>query len=372
MATEKAKAPGLHAIVIGVNNYPHLPTGTGPGKRNEYGKLNQLVSPALSAQAISSWLLNEREASQIKLRSLHLLSSSAIANAPTGDIEFAHAAPTINNVAKAIRKWKSLGDKSAENVLLFYFCGHGFRFGQTDSLLCQDFGQKTSNHFKGALDVQGLLLGMQTCNAQRQLYFFDACRTDMTDFMRQPYSCGEAVINPTGLLLQPGRQIALWASTPRNKAYGYLDGRASVFAEGVIAAFRGAAARPAGNGFEINTSRLKEAIDEYTRARGKGVDQVVHLDHAVRDFAIADLSGNPIVPVSVACRDATLHKEAKFLCAATAAAGSCVMRRDELHEESWDFEVLMGQYDFTAHFDNNNSLIATNEQVQPPYRRVLL
>ena len=46
--------PQLHALVIGVNDYPHLIGGTGAPAPNTYGQ-GQLSSPGISAQAIADW-----------------------------------------------------------------------------------------------------------------------------------------------------------------------------------------------------------------------------------------------------------------------------------------------------------------------------
>src|SRR5689334_7184092 len=81
--------PRLHALVIGVADYPHLGGGTGAPARNPLG-LSQVSTPRPTAIEIIKWLYTSYNNSDCKLGSLEALISpsstiDAIPNCPNGE-----------------------------------------------------------------------------------------------------------------------------------------------------------------------------------------------------------------------------------------------------------------------------------------------
>src|ERR1044071_6971500 len=127
------RGPATHAIVIGMGYYAHLKGGSGKKFRNAVG-LGQLTSPPLSAHAVARWLIEEYHHHHKPLGSVSLLCSDS----NNRGFEFtvngrkrsaAVPAATMNEVQQAIWNWHALGNTNANNLLLFYFCGHGVALG---------------------------------------------------------------------------------------------------------------------------------------------------------------------------------------------------------------------------------------------------
>lgn len=363
--------PGLHAVVIGVNLYRHL-KGGGDTERPQFERLTQLVSPVHSALRLGRWLMNERVDVTSPLRSLQVLVTSPQDNA--ADLVAAGVAcvaPTMENVKNAFLDLMRRGNEFPANKLLVYFCGHGLSFSGTDTLLTEDFASNEWDSFEHAVNVDYLLGGMSHCAAGSQLFLFDSCRVDGKLFPPVPARFGQPIINLERLQSVDSKQVSIWASNVGHRATGYKDGRPSVFSEAVIAALLGAAARRERSRYLINTSRMKEAIDAYVRARAQGVRQVTELRSTTFDFAIAELQNPPIVPVTVRCLDDSFLPDAQFsYWSHPRRQGDIALQSRAPADVPWHVDIAMGLYDFDAHFAGSDQPYTLNEQVEPPYSHV--
>ncbi|MGU7884617.1 hypothetical protein ACV22Y_32770 [Burkholderia sp. AW50-3] len=363
--------PGLHALVIGVNLYRHL-DGGGGAERLKFKGLAQLLSPVHSALHLARWLTNERVDATSPLRSLQVLVTSPQDNAT--DLLSAGVpcvAPTMANIKDAFFQLMRRGSEFTENKLLVYFCGHGLSFAGTDTLLTEDFGANEWDDFEHAVNVDYLLGGMSHCKAGSQLFLFDSCRVDGKIFPPVPRSFGEPIINLERLQSVDAKQVSIWAANVGQRAIGYKDGRPSVFSEGVIAALRGAAARRERSRYLINTSRMKEAIDAYVRARARGIKQITELRNTTYDFAIAELQNPPIIPVTVHCQDEAVLPDAEFSCwSYPRKPGEEALQSRAPENVPWHVDIAMGLYDFDARFVAQNRVDTRNEEVEPPYSHV--
>lgn len=371
MAHKKAatESPTLHALVIGVGHYPHLEDG-GKTERKEYSGMGQLASPPVSARKVVDWLLHERDSADCPLGSLEILVSSPdIFGLPTpDDVEVRVAAPTMSNLRAAVGRWKRSAEKHPDNRSLFYFCGHGLSAGFDDTLLLEDFGRSSLNPFAGAVNVAGFLAAMKTSKVQNQLYFFDACRVERL-YTQQQY--GDSLVGPQAAYSGQANQVSLWASSPMREARGYKDGRASVFAEAVIAALQGAAAERVRGRYQVSTSSLKRAIDAYVGARAPGARQVVDLRSVTIDFPLGDLS-EPVIPVTVRCRTETLNRDATFSYwrSPRLEDSEAVETRERGHDGPWHTQVALGKYFFGAEFHDATGYTEGEEDAYPPYLHV--
>ncbi|MER9771244.1 caspase family protein [Mesorhizobium sp. M0220] len=147
--------------------------------------MEQLTSPPISARLFASWLTSENFRNPTKpLASVALLLSEA-APAPfldprNGASKFDVALADSANVRLAITEFFKRGDENADNLLIFYFCGHGIAAGTDTALLLSDYGANPLNALERAIDFRRLRIGMGRCKASEQCFFIDACRASPT------------------------------------------------------------------------------------------------------------------------------------------------------------------------------------------------
>lgn len=139
---KKVHGPALHAFVIGVGHYRHLPGGSGTILKNPLG-LDQITEPPLSARAVLEWLTRDYypHSEGPPLGSIELLLSQH------GGYQYKGAAvdeATLPNAEAAAYSWYQKCDSRHGNVAFFYFCGHGLQRDK-QYLLLEDFGQAPMN-----------------------------------------------------------------------------------------------------------------------------------------------------------------------------------------------------------------------------------
>ena len=173
---DSAAGPGTHALIVGVGNYPHL-IGGGADLYPEHGGMMQLSSPPLSALAFAEWLTSSFSHPDKPLASVHMIAGA------NGPVEFEHPQsgvktvlerPTFENLRQAVREWKARGDSHPDNLMLFYFCGHGIANGPDLALILEDFGVDPDTALEYALDFRRFRLGMERCKARHQCFLIDA------------------------------------------------------------------------------------------------------------------------------------------------------------------------------------------------------
>lgn len=361
--------PATHAIVIGVGDYPHLVEGTGPLTQKN-GGLGQLSSPPVSALTFAKWLLDEFNNPHIPLASLSLLTSDAAGQ------QFCHpklAAPvtpvkaTNANTVKALRAWKALGDSNEDNLMLFFFCGHGVARGLDGlSLLLCDYGEIADMPMEGAIDFAAFQRGMAQCAASRQCFFVDACR-QISDIARNTSASGNKVIQDD--INRPFESdwnyAVLFSTVEGERAYGRRD-KPSFYTEELIKGLNGTAAnnRNASGEWRIGTSDLNLAIHRGLSLRGKKIK-----NPAVRlvEFEFHVPKGKPIVPVTIFCDPQDDNELAELFCEQN---GSVVDRRDPA-PEPWTTNLTYGSYTFRAQIDRRSGQRA-DEFILPPYREIAI
>jgi hypothetical protein len=258
-----AKSPQTHVIVIGVGDYPHLVGGSGKLSVDNDG-MDQLSSPPISARKFADWLIRSFHNPNKPLGTVTLLVSEKtpekFVNATTGQ-DHVPAPATADNIVRAITEWKLRGDAHFENMLIFYFCGHGISAGTEASLLASDFGANDNNSLDGAIDLRKLILGLNQCMASEQIFFIDACRAS-SDTLIISQSPGRLVIQPRirNPTWPPLRSSTFYATLKGDGAYGLPD-QPTVFTASLIAAFDQLAADNEEGDWRINTHRMAEALD---------------------------------------------------------------------------------------------------------------
>lgn len=269
------KTPGLHALLIGVAEYPHL-----QGARNDAKKhfgLRQITSPKPTILAITDWLQQHYQNPAKPLASIELLLSSPTAS---GSVERA----TMAGIAEAFQRW--VGRCSENDTAFFYFCGHGLN-KNTQLILPEDFGNPKYDIWKNAIDFDATQSGMRGCPAKTQLFFVDACAS-MPPALLDEDPRGER------LMSAPFRIKAPISGAYKAAAYGHAafapPNGLSFFSQAVLKCMEGAGASQQDDGsWAVGSTGLakhlndvvkriarKEKIDLQCTQSTSGDDEVIH------------------------------------------------------------------------------------------------
>ncbi len=375
----KSSSPHTHVLLIGIGSYPYLKGGTQKKKLfAHHENMGQLDSPPHSARRLADWFANEFRNS-LPLGSLAMLVSGGRREYLIGATKHTLEPATTANAKAAIGGWADRCDRNADNLALFYFCGHGVASGQEQSLLLQDFGSDVNSPFQDAIAFAKFRTGMRRRAVKRQCFFIDACRsvseeyllTYGADFTGLPMISG----GPTSAI--PGTQSqAFFASELGTAAYG-VHGKASIFTQGLLAALNGLGASEDEFGaWAVGTNRLAEAVNAHalTQLVTTLPEQMCVPDGVARTIPLHQLNGIPRVPVLVRCDPPAATPHADFRCllrgqkeVAKGGAGTLPV---------WQTELLADQYDFRALFPSNPKPFqdgsVAGRSVQPPIARVAI
>lgn len=306
-ARKKGKRPRTHVLIVGVSWYPHLPGGGKKQVENADG-LGQLTSPSVSARELATWFLDHYDGDR-PLGTVRLLTSEKKVG-PFKHVKLAKAkAParaTVDEIKDAVDRWVEAGDKHADNLMLFYFCGHGLGNEQAMSLLPQDFGAKRGEAFATAINFHGFKRGMRRCKALNQVFFIDACRSD-SDLLGENFgrTLLEAGPPPPGL-----QQPVFWSTKLGAKSQAEAK-KPSFFTRALIAGLGGLGADISGGAWRVTTNKLAEALPFEMRRAKRG--QLPPADD-LTPFVLNSLDEDPEVPVSVICMPKEAHDKTTLSC----------------------------------------------------------
>jgi hypothetical protein len=364
--------PAVHALAIGVGEYPWLPGGTQPTFA-KHGGMGQLTSAPISARRFASWLLGEFVHPEFPGRTLELLISEA-GGAPFVDpsgTSQAVARATFSNINQAVLDWFGRGNASADDLLICFFCGHGLGKGKQTILLAEDFGSLPATlSLQFAVDFDQFHLGMDLCAARRQCFFVDACRVGTPFALNTLQYFGNPIVPPEARVSPAVRSAPIYYSAvPGSTAYG-RTGEPSLFTDALLQAFRGAGADDATGTWIVGTDVLHRGIHTYLQravARAAGPVQLSTVDGIASPFALHHLSSDPIVPVEVTCRPDS-HNPTGTL---RVTGGPNPLTPPAPAKGSWDLDLPIGAYRFQIDLPAPASSPAPiDRDVRPPYRRV--
>jgi len=367
--------PATYALVIGVGEYPHLPGGSGARTRADDG-MTQLGSPTLSARVVADWLIDSFNNTNTPLASVRLLLSDANSQVyirPGSTVAIPVDAADHRNVKAAARDWFADGNSDEDNLLIFYFCGHGISEGTDYALILRDYGATDANPLEGALDFRKLHLGMDTCKAAEQAYFIDACRLSSDTLIGSSGHAGEVPILPgiRNNALRPREASIFYATLGGQQAYAKPN-KPSVFANALIKSLNGAGADDSEGDWRVDTTSLHRALDFYMDEENTPKVQVPQsASHST--FFLHYLLSEPEVPVVVSCDPVQAIADADLTCT---QLGNVVHNRPAIGSPdpaAWNLELLPGGYDFTATFSRGAFRGALkSDYVRPTYRRIKL
>lgn len=367
------QVPGAatRALIIGVGHYPSLPGGGGQQMKSPEG-LKQLESPPVSAREFAQWLIRNYESDARPLATVQLLLSEK-QPAPF-DYQLAgnmvSVTPQLADMAtvkQAIRDWYTLGNLNPDDLMLFYFCGHGVSEGPLMALLMSDFGSVPLAPMEGALDFRRFHLAMEDCIARHQCYFIDACRLPST-LLRHDYA-GDPVLQPDPRPNPDGRARLgpKFMSTLPGEFSHAQPGKPSLFTRALLEALSGAGAGDEDGGdWIVSTNRLHGAMEylvkEIIQEKGWEVGQQTITD-GMQDLPLNTLE-RPVVPVSLAIDPQQAHDEATWQC----TDGNGLSLQRDADSIPWNFRVPVGNYRFQADFVSPHyTSVIHKQRVRPPY-----
>jgi len=360
---EHVDGPATHVIVIGVGTYTYMP---------EEG----LSSPPYSARAFANWMLKKYRNPKKPLASLELLVSDAQTTEftlPGGEVTCLEKA-SMTKAKEAIWQWKDRSDGRCDNLVIFYFCGHGIASGLETVLLMDDYGRNPNAMMENAIDFRGFLLGMDKCKAREQCYFVDACRKISETLIESDYQ-GDPVIHGSVRHSSLGMRRApvYYSTVPGGEAYGRSNAP-SVFTEALIKSLEGAGSDDPEGDWRIYTDRLNVGIT-YLIERMMGnvarLEQICPAENLTR-ITLHYIDAKPIVPVTIGCEPNLANKEAELFY--SHCDGSNKTTRPNAQTSDWDVDLKEGEYRFSARFANQNyrSRDTDCRHVRPPYRMIRL
>jgi hypothetical protein len=222
------------------------------------------------------------------------------------------APATLAGIKSAVDDWFERGDSNPNNLLVFYFCGHGLGNETQMSLLPQDFGAVKGEAFATAVNFHGFKRGMRACRALNQAFFVDACRSD-SDLLSDDNvgrSLRDAVPPPAKL-----RQPVYW-STRLGENSQALKNQPSHFTTALIEGLGGLGADNPAGPWRVSTNRLSEAISLRMEAvmRRANEDQLSPADE-LTPFILNTLATDPVVPIQIICTPPEALAKVSLSCA---------------------------------------------------------
>jgi len=330
------KLPGTHAIIIGVGEYPEA---------SRCG-INYLSSPPVSALAFTEWLETKFHNPTKPLASIEVLVSEK-------DEDLNIDCPDLDTTRKAILDWILRGDTNQDNLMIFYFCGHGLSTRKHTTLLLNSLGEEKpikTHELVDAIDFTNFYLGMDLCKAREQCYFIDVCRvrtnliTSTLDYFGDRIIPGYDAPNPKR------RHSAIYYST----LYGDFSrrpGEPSVFTESLIKSLEGGASvvDPTTEEWVVDSNSLNRAIGIIMKKILKGkVKQVI--DSKVIPFHLHYFKSPPQIPIIVTCNPEIANKDADLSYENIINGERKV--RGKKDASPWEEHIRVGEtYDFSAFFE---------------------
>jgi Caspase domain len=356
----KADVAGVHAIVIGIGHYRHLPGGLADETQlPEVPPIAQLTAPPHSARAMANFFFDTYHGDPA-----HPLSSLSVLIAEKDPKPYKHllvpdrniADATIANLRAAVRAWKQRGDRNEDNLLIFYICCHGISSGIQHTLIASDFAKDGEKLFTRAIDLTELHRGMGQCKAKAQVYFIDACRVMTPKLLEEEYK-GDPIVEADGSVAP--RSSPIFKSSLSGDATWSLRDQPSPFAQSIGKAYLGGAWRREQGRWLVCSTLLKTAMQHQIKRilwQFPRFPSDIDRDNDVTLILKYPKDGQePLVPLDVLCApgDANLTVRLELL-RTGAAAPLKIPSRDPALPAAWLLDVPRGEYKVSCSFDEQN------------------
>lgn len=367
---DESEGPGTHVFVVGVGAYPHLQGGTGKLTGQPLG-MGQLTSPPVSAMEVLKWIDGQLKNPQAPLKSIEVLISQPVRATFTdkkGQTEEIDSA-TYDNFAQSAQIWYERASLHPENVVIFYFCGHGLGDGLNSQLLLEDYG-KTNPPLRHAINFSGFRMSMGSTKATKQLYLIDACRVVDPTMLVDPYNMAGSGL-PPGNVMTMGKGIAnpvIFATRNGEQAFG-PPGKVSHFTYALLQGLgRCGVYSPDSERWSVSPIHLTQAIaaqlEDFTKRPQCPSDGMPGTP-----FELHVLDQPPEVVVHISLNPSADHENAKIL----ATCANAVHERDN-RDHPWRTFLPMGQCNVEASFPAPSILKVKPKtlHLQPPFQEIIL
>lgn len=339
-----AKGPGLHALLIGISDYPYLPGGAKEHEGRDYDLgMKQLASPALSAFKIACWLLQAGIRRLPKpLASLRILlapseserqrigqmltQSHRAREALTGCTHSAAEQCSLEKVSTALEEWRADCATDSESVAWFYFAGHGLQvLPREPVMLLSGYNRRGGPVLGEAIAFDDVFSGMEVTGefrkmALQQHFVVDACRSEfnaLRDLVNaspsQPWSYRRASGHKTRTY------GTIFGTAGGKQSFGSADG--TVLAQALLRALHGEAADASLNNASkrawiVKHYRLLEALELLVGQIAEQMEEAQTIEPGpMKDNVVwSSTPDTPILPVSIELIPADAHPpESMFL-----------------------------------------------------------
>lgn len=344
--------PGMHALIIGVGGYAHLEGGSGKEIDDplRYGNLGQLTSPPRSALTFANWLRDSNhDRWKAPLATIEVLISPAPSDPDPDGSGLTFPDATIDGIQTAFDAWTRRCGSNADNVAVFYFCGHGLQ-SEEQILLASDFG-RYSNHFRGAFAFDSTREGFLQCSPSTQCFFVDACREVTFGVVE---NLGGTTAQP---LIKPQaskrrrceHDLTIQSVAPFESAFAPRDD-VSYFTSALIDALQGGAASTDDYGdWVIQTYGVTSCIDELLRTVS-GRSQPTEKGLGLTPTVLYRLDHVPHAKLIMECEPSVAHARATLSYEPSPPPPGMRVERTPPSSTIWNETVTAGYYMIGAAF----------------------
>jgi hypothetical protein len=261
--------PGVHALIVGVSEYPHLPGSDADGEEVTL-YLKRLTSAARSAYAVAEWVLANGARLAQPLASVRLLlAPSDIERRGAVNLHEHAARAGLDQFLESAARWRRDLSLCPESIALFYFAGHGMQGAAADQvLILEDFGAtpEAGSVLRKSVPTSSLIAGLAPTEehpdiARRQWFFFDCCR-DTQRTIREAESAYPTAAFGWARTLQDHREVSVFnAAIDGARARAYPNDL-TVFGKALLDCLKGAAGerREDRSGWQVSTGSLGRAL----------------------------------------------------------------------------------------------------------------
>ena len=275
------------------------------------------------------------------------------------------------NVSRAIKAWAQRG-AGADDVLLFFFSGHGVLAGIQTTLLLEEFGSDPLAALSRAIDFTMLHTALDRVAPRRQCFFVDACRVATTTVLETVGGkYGQSVLDPKAAANPQPRQAPIFQFTlAGQQAYGRKN-KPSYFTEALLRGFEGAATDDEDDGLSwwVQTDALLKALPPLLRRvvdkPGLILPQAPASD--VSRFPLHRLKKGPTrIPVDVSCTPDDRTAAAILTCTGPGTNA----KRKAPSAQSWQLDLAEGSYTFAAAVKSPAAEGSRTDPIRPHYRNI--
>ncbi|WP_394472200.1 caspase family protein [Roseateles sp. DC23W] len=258
----------MHALVVGVSDYAHLPRHDDPPDPATWN-LCSIGATSLSAARIATWLSGTALVHQLKTLRV-LLSPTDVETAGVPAWAAGAGVPTRANLARALWDWHQDCQDDPQSVALFYYAGHGFSRGRGDVnllLSCSDLFAPGGPRLSNTIAASNVFFGMapQTAGdriARQQFFFFDCCRS----YPEEMKAFDDRTVAPAlDVLLTEGvpdnRSYGRWFAAPDNQAAYASIGQGTRFEKAVSDAFLRAGRKKLVTGWQLDAESITARLN---------------------------------------------------------------------------------------------------------------